>query len=143
MAYTPTEWKSGDVITAEKLNNMEEGIEDKSHIKLPLVHINITYGPTTTYECLETFEQLKQLQPDSPDFLVIVGIRHGADAVNTTYYYGRVATGYADEHGITIGAYQILVPASSSSNLAIQSYFFTITSDNTITCYDKNTSIAG
>lgn len=26
MAYTPTEWKSGDVITAEKLNNMEEGI---------------------------------------------------------------------------------------------------------------------
>lgn len=28
MAYTPTEWKSGDVITAEKLNNMEEGINN-------------------------------------------------------------------------------------------------------------------
>jgi hypothetical protein len=26
MAYTPTEWKAGDVITAEKLNNMEDGI---------------------------------------------------------------------------------------------------------------------
>lgn len=26
MAYTPTEWKSGDVITAEKLNKLEEGV---------------------------------------------------------------------------------------------------------------------
>ena len=28
MAYTPTNWKTGDVITAEKLNNMESGIAD-------------------------------------------------------------------------------------------------------------------
>lgn len=26
MSYTPTEWATGDVITAEKLNNMENGI---------------------------------------------------------------------------------------------------------------------
>ena len=26
MSYTPTEWKTGDIITAEKLNNMESGI---------------------------------------------------------------------------------------------------------------------
>lgn len=26
MAYIPTEWETGDVITAEKLNNMEQGI---------------------------------------------------------------------------------------------------------------------
>jgi hypothetical protein len=26
MAYTPTEWKTGDVITAPKLNNIEQGI---------------------------------------------------------------------------------------------------------------------
>ena len=28
MAYTPTEWKNGDVITAEKLNNLEEGVQE-------------------------------------------------------------------------------------------------------------------
>lgn len=28
MAYIPTEWATGDVITAAKLNNMEQGIED-------------------------------------------------------------------------------------------------------------------
>ena len=26
MSYTPTDWKNGDIITAEKLNNMETGI---------------------------------------------------------------------------------------------------------------------
>jgi hypothetical protein len=26
MAYTPTDWKTGDVITAEKLNNIENGV---------------------------------------------------------------------------------------------------------------------
>lgn len=26
MSYTPTEWKTGDVITADKLNNIEQGI---------------------------------------------------------------------------------------------------------------------
>lgn len=28
MGYTPTEWKTGDVVTSEKLNNIESGIED-------------------------------------------------------------------------------------------------------------------
>ena len=28
MAYTPTVWNTGDVITAEKLNNIENGIEN-------------------------------------------------------------------------------------------------------------------
>lgn len=28
MAYTPTDWQTGDIITADKLNNMEDGIEN-------------------------------------------------------------------------------------------------------------------
>lgn len=28
MAYTPTEWKQGDVVTSTKLNKMEQGIAD-------------------------------------------------------------------------------------------------------------------
>lgn len=28
MSYTPTEWQTGDTITAEKLNNMENGIKN-------------------------------------------------------------------------------------------------------------------
>lgn len=40
MSYTPTEWQTGDTITAEKLNNMENGIAEANY---PLV---ITLTPT-------------------------------------------------------------------------------------------------
>lgn len=31
MSYTPTNWQTGDTITAEKLNNMENGIENANN----------------------------------------------------------------------------------------------------------------
>lgn len=34
MSYTPTNWQTGDVITAEKLNNMEAGIGDLDEGKI-------------------------------------------------------------------------------------------------------------
>lgn len=40
MSYTPTNWQTGDTITAEKLNNMEGGIENANE---PFV---ITFTPT-------------------------------------------------------------------------------------------------
>ena len=40
MSYTPTTWQTGDTITAEKLNNMESGIENANE---PFV---ITLTPT-------------------------------------------------------------------------------------------------
>ena len=32
MSYTPTNWQTGDTITAEKLNKMESGIADAPHV---------------------------------------------------------------------------------------------------------------
>ena len=37
MAYTPTVWETGNVVTAEKLNKMEGGIEDANEKELPSV----------------------------------------------------------------------------------------------------------
>lgn len=34
MSYVPTEWATGDVVTAEKLNNMESGIKGNEHMVL-------------------------------------------------------------------------------------------------------------
>ena len=31
MSYTPTNWQTGDTVTAEKLNNMETGIENAAN----------------------------------------------------------------------------------------------------------------
>lgn len=56
MSYTPTEWKTGDVVTAEKLNNMESGIANSGNIKYVNKIINETKSifPITPAE----FEEL-------------------------------------------------------------------------------------
>jgi len=38
MSYTPTTWQTGDTITAEKLNHMEDGIGDAVSSSLPEVY---------------------------------------------------------------------------------------------------------
>lgn len=48
MAYTPTVWETGDVITAEKLNKAEEGIADACVYMIP-----IDYDPETSEPYLQ------------------------------------------------------------------------------------------
>lgn len=40
MSYTPTQWNTGDIVTAEKLNKMEQGIEKNSGYWIPLQYSN-------------------------------------------------------------------------------------------------------
>lgn len=41
MAYTPTEWKTGDIVTAEKLNKLENGIMSGAQY-IPITHDDYT-----------------------------------------------------------------------------------------------------
>lgn len=55
MAYTPTSWQNGDVITAEKLNNMESGIA----AALPVFLVTFSYDDgTDTYVADHTFAEI-------------------------------------------------------------------------------------
>ena len=40
MSYTPTNWQTGDTVTAEKLNKMEDGIENANDVFV------VTFTPT-------------------------------------------------------------------------------------------------
>ena len=50
MSYTPTEWKTGDIITAEKLNKLENGISSNSSVNVVFItedastHLDKTAG---------------------------------------------------------------------------------------------------
>ena len=50
MAYTPTVWETGDVITAEKLNNIEGGIEAHDPIIVNGVYAAAESGYTVTFD---------------------------------------------------------------------------------------------
>ena len=59
MSYTPTNWATGDVITAEKLNNMESGIEGGQ--ELFIIHatgIASVPGTTTTPVLDKTYNEI-------------------------------------------------------------------------------------
>ena len=47
MAYTPTVWETGDLITAEKLNKAEQGIESASD---EVIYASITTQDGVTYD---------------------------------------------------------------------------------------------
>ena len=47
MSYTPTEWATGDVITADKLNNMEDGIV--KGVRLIKVNVNLNEDGEATF----------------------------------------------------------------------------------------------
>lgn len=58
MAYTPTVWATGDIITAEKLNKIENGIENVSGSIYAVTITNIDYTNSTfTYD--KTWNEIK------------------------------------------------------------------------------------
>lgn len=41
MAYSKTNWQNGDIITAAKLNKMEQGVADIAHVLYP-INVEVT-----------------------------------------------------------------------------------------------------
>lgn len=53
MAYTPTEWQSGDIVTSEKLNKIENGIADAGGVLVATVD-------TQTYALDKTWKEIDE-----------------------------------------------------------------------------------
>lgn len=53
MSYTPTNWSTGDTITATKLNNIEQGISS-----IDMIIVNLTDNGTGTYVADKTAAQM-------------------------------------------------------------------------------------
>ena len=94
MSYTPTEWKSGDVITAEKLNHIEEGIGEAGGssgggalILRPLATPQA--GHALDFE--ETFDEVYDaLQAGTPCYVIQTEVQTGPDYSQEYDYYARI-----------------------------------------------------
>lgn len=95
MAYEKTTWTSGDVITAEKLNNMEDGIENASDGNAFVVTISQhEFGGTATAdktyaEIEEAFQQGRDVRGilNRVDGTVIYGMAMNRDPVGIHGYF--------------------------------------------------------
>lgn len=90
MAYEPTQWRSGDTITSERLNKMEQGIAGSGSGEFYALHTTQTITPaeneggssTTTYSSVE-------LREDGLPMWLIVD--NASDDGGTTTFAGVVS----------------------------------------------------
>lgn len=66
MAYTPTNWKTGETITADRLNHAEQGIADA--FSPYVVTFKTTDGQTAT--CDRTYQQIADARENG----VVIGV---------------------------------------------------------------------
>lgn len=59
MAYEKTEWKNGDTITAEKLNHMEDGIENNANGVFIVRKVKSTGEEPGDYHLNKTFGEIR------------------------------------------------------------------------------------
>lgn len=64
MTYNPTTWKRGDIVTSEKLNNIESGIVEAS--VMPVITFTMDYE-ANVITCDKTYEELKAITTVLPN----------------------------------------------------------------------------
>lgn len=123
MSYTPTNWQTGDIITAEKLNNNEEGTENATPFIVTVDHTPLYSNDLYSYygaDCSFT-ELLTALRSDR---LVILKVQYE----NESKYYPL--TYFADAES----------PASMDINF--DSYdFYAPDPDQNVTLYIKHRNL--
>lgn len=62
MSYTPTTWVTGDIVTADKLNNLESGVLSVNGGGGGVEFITKTYnGATSTYSLDKTYNEISAM----------------------------------------------------------------------------------
>lgn len=128
MTYDKYNWTTGEVITADKLNHMEDGIENADGGGNEFVFTVTVDMDTETCTCDKTFAQIKDAILGKK---IIVAYRHeieGADSITSTYTYIALLN-YDGEETIVV---HYLISINADYNAAEWETIM-IASDDTIT----------
>lgn len=90
MAYNKTTWQNGDTITAEKLNNMENGIDSQPFIMLVGRYIDDPDEGTSSCHRLTPFADFEQAIADGKSILLnLVNEDLNNETIRTYTYAGK------------------------------------------------------
>lgn len=110
MAYIPTEWETGDVITAEKLNKAEEGIAAASPL---VITVSMAEGSQTAKVMDKTYAEIEAaIIADAP---IIISQKYMEDdALLGAYLYAMVSAGTGQPSG-----YELTVLTVQGGHVAV------------------------
>ena len=94
MSYTPTEWSSGDTITAAKMNKLEQGVANAGGVVV--IHETITHdGDRTTHTLDHTAQEIYDLLA-AGNMVCMIFISDGTGGDGWGAYYTFVDIYYDD-----------------------------------------------
>ena len=95
MAYEPTQWRSGDTITSERLNKMEQGIAGSGDVYVLHTTQTVTPAETEGGDPTITYSSVELREDGLPMWLII---DNAIDANNNAYAETYILTSYNDEN---------------------------------------------
>lgn len=121
MAYTPTQWETGDIITAEKLNKAEQGIAAANPVFIP-----VTYDEAANaYVLGASYNELKALVGK-----VVIGIEEYPDDPATYLCYYKLFTQLSIEDGTYTAQFFFTTISGGQYVPAIQTFSSTDPDEN-------------
>lgn len=115
MAYTPTNWKNGDVVTSAKLNKLEQGVTDAGGVL-------VCHEDETTGALDHTFKEIADA-----GFVVLSMVLHKNDVARTNVY----TLAYLEDQA---GKYTVVF-SDDGDNLS-----YTASAENEYPVYDSDDS---
>lgn len=86
MSYIPTEWQTGDIVTAEKLNNMENGISAASASGGGLL-VTMTWGGVSTATLDKNYSEIKTAMLNGINVVFADVVHHEDTGENDAVFY--------------------------------------------------------
>lgn len=99
MAYEPTQWRSGDTITSERLNKMEQGIASGGSGDVYALHTTMTETTTGSDKIpIVTYSSVELREDGLPMWLIVDNApSFGDDDDATTHAHVGILTIYNNE----------------------------------------------
>lgn len=123
MGYEPTSWKKGDVITAEKLNKLEDGVASSgggaaSGGLFIIKTINYDDDEGTFDKIDKTFDEIMDAV-NSGMLPIIQVIDYNLRVVKTYLYFGTNSDGYghANSHRFSLPPYNVMLTVSDANEI--------------------------
>ena len=115
MSYTPTEWATGDTVTAEKLNKIEQGVKNASGAKIEFV--TLTYSSGAYHGSKTVSEMVSALNSGTQFVLQISGnVYTSSHWTNNSVYFTCIYAEPSNDYGITNCSISVWKASNSSGS---------------------------
>lgn len=124
MSYEKNTWSNGDIITAEKLNNIENGVAE-AQPQFEIIKVK-TWGD---YKPSHSYEELLRIANDGIPFIISNGY--------ITYACSNISL---DDDVVDINGYNFTLNGAS---MGVNYYWWQVHSDDTVTYTTRSATFTG